>query len=103
VFTLSEAMETAERDRDMADDSEDVAQSRPNAYDRQEEEDEANDDEGMSPEEAALKRHIREGKILEKYGKESECIGSLLYMSNLKVCTLACLVAQPLRVRRASD
>jgi hypothetical protein len=78
VFMLSEASETADREQSQLD----AANTEPGegALDH-----DSGGGESASADDEARERHIREGRILEEYGKENECIGSLLYMSNLKV------------------
>lgn len=78
VFMLSEASETADREQSQLD----AANTEPGegALDH-----DSGGGESASADDEARERHIREGRILEEYGKENECIGSLLYMSNLKM------------------
>ncbi len=83
---LSEASETADREQSQLD----TAHTEPG-----EGAPEHGSGGGEAPASAdaeARERHIREGRILEEYGKENECIGSLLYMSNLKVRVCVCVV-----------
>lgn len=72
VFMLSEAVESNEDDQIIDKYQEDIDEL-------------AKDDFTVD----LMQRYAREGKVLAQYGKESECIGSLLYMSNLKVSKYA--------------
>jgi hypothetical protein len=76
---LSEASETADREQSQLD----TANIEPG--EGAPEHDSGGGEAPASADDEARERHIREGRILEEYGKENECIGSLLYMSNLKV------------------